>query len=201
MKIVSNEILSLLQDVAAYCLEILGMDPSAKDNAGYTPLHVSCARGHINMVRLLLMYGSVVDSSAQGGIRPLHEASECGHIEIIRLLLSYGADPLLFNYAGQTSMDMGSPEAQKLLREHLDDIQGKPTGSWQFEFYNSLGMEILIVFLEGPVVICFFPSDPVENGFDVFDDAPLSEPATLDEEMPEMEDLTAVMVRVDLNCL
>lgn len=132
--------------MAAYCLENMGMDPSAKDNAGYTPLHVSCARGHINMVRLLLMYGAIVDSSAQGGIRPLHEASECGHIEIIRLLLSYGADPLLFNYAGQTSMDMGSPEAQKLLREHLDDIQGKQTVSWEFEFYNSLGMDIRIVF-------------------------------------------------------
>jgi hypothetical protein len=43
--------------------------------------------------------------------------------------------------------------------------------------------------------------DPVENGFDVFDDAPLPEPMALDEEMPEMEDLTAVMVRVDFKCL
>lgn len=130
--------------MAAYCLENMAMDPSAKDNAGYTPLHVSCARGHINMVRLLLMYGAQVDSSAQGGIRPLHEASEGGHIEIIRLLLSYGADPLLFNYSGQTSMDLGCPEVQKLLKEHLDDIQGKPTAPWEFEFYNSLGNELLI---------------------------------------------------------
>jgi hypothetical protein len=38
----------------------------------------------------------------------------------------------------------------------------------------------------------------VENGFDVFEDAPLTEPLPLDVEMPEIEDLTAVMVRVYL---
>ncbi|XP_059478177.1 uncharacterized protein LOC132198191 isoform X2 [Neocloeon triangulifer] len=157
-------------DVAAYCLEALGMDPSAKDNAGYTPLHVACARGHLTMARLLLMYGALVDSSAQGGIRPLHEAAECGHLEVVRLLLSYGADPLLFNYAGQTSMDLGSLDAQKLLREHLDDIQGRSTVPWTFEFYNSL--------------------EPVENGFDIFDDAPIPEPVPLEEEEPEIEEIT-----------
>ncbi|XP_065350664.1 protein piccolo-like isoform X5 [Cloeon dipterum] len=160
-------------DVAAYCLESLGMDPSSKDNAGYTPLHVACARGHLSMARLLLMYGALVDSSAQGGIRPLHEASECGHIELMRLLLSYGADPLLFNYSNQTSMDLGTPDAQILLSEHLNDVQGKPSTAWDFKFYVNL--------------------EPEDNGFDVFDDAPISECASLKEEEPEFEDLTPLM--------
>ncbi|CAB3362692.1 Hypothetical predicted protein [Cloeon dipterum] len=160
-------------DVAAYCLESLGMDPSSKDNAGYTPLHVACARGHLSMARLLLMYGALVDSSAQGGIRPLHEASECGHIELMRLLLSYGADPLLFNYSNQTSMDLGTPDAQILLSEHLNDVQGKPSNAWDFKFYVNL--------------------EPEDNGFDVFDDAPISECASLKEEEPDFEDLTPLM--------
>jgi len=36
-------------------------------------------------------------------------------------------------------MDLGSTEAQKLLQEHLEDIQGKASVPWAFEFYNKLG--------------------------------------------------------------
>lgn len=42
---------------------------SPKDNAGYTPLHEACSRGHLSIARLLLMYGANVSESAQGGIR------------------------------------------------------------------------------------------------------------------------------------
>lgn len=43
--------------------------PSPKDNAGYTPLHEACARGHLSIAKLLLLYGANVSESAQGGIR------------------------------------------------------------------------------------------------------------------------------------
>lgn len=57
------------QDVAAYCLEKLDNNPSPRDNAGYTPLHEACSRGHLDIARLLLMYGANVSDSALGGIR------------------------------------------------------------------------------------------------------------------------------------
>lgn len=44
-------------------------DPSAKDNAGFTPLHVAAAKGHVRIARLLLQYGANVSAAAQGGIR------------------------------------------------------------------------------------------------------------------------------------
>uniref|UniRef100_A0A1B6CIX9 Uncharacterized protein n=2 Tax=Clastoptera arizonana TaxID=38151 RepID=A0A1B6CIX9_9HEMI len=108
-------------------------NPSPRDNAGYTPLHEACSRGHLDIVRLLLMYGANVSDSAHSGIRPLHEAVENGFTEIIRLLLSYGADPLLATYSGHTPMSLANdPETKALMQNHLADIQGNSSTSWEF---------------------------------------------------------------------
>ena len=65
----SSECLFDSQDVAAYCLEKLNNAPSPKDNAGYTPLHEACSRGHLGIAKLLLAYGANPSESANGGIR------------------------------------------------------------------------------------------------------------------------------------
>ncbi|CAH2105342.1 unnamed protein product [Euphydryas editha] len=119
-------------DCVAYCLEKMQADPSAKDNAGFTPLHVASAKGHVRIARLLLQYGANVSAAAQGGIRPLHEACENFHVEIIRLLLAYGADPLLGTYAGQTPEELAEGAAAKLLRLHIADVQGRAVEPWRF---------------------------------------------------------------------
>ncbi|CAH0729235.1 unnamed protein product, partial [Brenthis ino] len=119
-------------DCVAYCLEKMEADPSAKDNAGFTPLHVASAKGHVRIARLLLQYGANVSAAAQGGIRPLHEACESSHVEIIRLLLAYGADPLLGTYAGQTPEELAEGVAAKLLRLYICDVQGRAVEPWRF---------------------------------------------------------------------
>ncbi|XP_050684639.1 serine/arginine repetitive matrix protein 2 [Leptidea sinapis] len=119
-------------DCVAYCLEKLEADPSAKDNAGFTPLHVAAAKGHVRIARLLLQYGANVSAAAQGGIRPLHEASENCNVEVIRLLLSYGADPLLVTYAGQTPEELAEGVAATLLRLYISDVQGQAVEPWRF---------------------------------------------------------------------
>ncbi|XP_028179451.1 uncharacterized protein LOC114366706 [Ostrinia furnacalis] len=119
-------------DCVAYCLEKMEADPSAKDNAGFTPLHVAAAKGHVRIARLLLQYGANVSAAAQGGIRPLHEACENTHVEVIRLLLSYGADPLLGTYAGQTPEELAEGPAAMLIRLHLSDVQGHAVEPWRF---------------------------------------------------------------------
>ncbi|XP_045765386.1 uncharacterized protein LOC123867424 [Maniola jurtina] len=119
-------------DCVAYCLEKMESDPSAKDNAGFTPLHVASAKGHVRIARLLLQYGANVSAAAQGGIRPLHEACENCHVEIIRLLLSYGADPLLGTYAGQMPEELAEGTSAKLLRLYIADVQGRAIEPWRF---------------------------------------------------------------------
>lgn len=126
----------LLQDVVAYCLDRMGMDPNIKDNAGYTPLHEACSRGHLEIARLLLQFGANHSETAFSGIRPLHEAIENGHAEIVRLLLSFGADPCLATYSGQLPISLAEDkEMEEFLHAYLVDINHKegPRKNWFFE--------------------------------------------------------------------
>lgn len=124
------------QDVIAYCVDRLNMNPDLKDNAGYTPLHEACSRGHLEIARILLQYGANHSETALSGIRPLHEAIENGHVEIVRLLISYGADPCLATYSGQLPIAMVEDEdMEEFLHDYLVDIDDKKgkIRSWYFE--------------------------------------------------------------------
>ncbi|XP_076663407.1 uncharacterized protein LOC143366313 isoform X2 [Andrena cerasifolii] len=160
-------------DVTAYCLEKLNSAPSPKDNAGYTPLHEACSKGHLEIAKLLLAYGANASESANGGIRPLHEAAENGATELVRLLLSYGADPLLATYSGQTPLMLAADtDAYSILEQHLDDIQGRTSTQWSFG---------------GPSSVF----DPEETGYNPLDNPPMDSPEPeLDEIEMEVSDVS-----------
>ncbi|KAG5677573.1 hypothetical protein PVAND_007322 [Polypedilum vanderplanki] len=144
-------------DVIAYCLDRLNMNPDPKDNAGYTPLHEACSRGHLEIARLLLQYGASHSESALSGIRPLHEAIENSHIEIVRLLLSFGADPCLATYSGQLPITMAEDkEMEDFLNEYLIDIGHKDgvKTSWSIDAAYKI-------------------EDPDEIGYDIFNNVPI----------------------------
>ncbi|XP_058834401.1 protein piccolo [Topomyia yanbarensis] len=143
-------------DVIVYCLERLEMDPDLKDNAGYTPLHEACAKGHLDICNYLLQYGASHSETAPSGVRPLHEAVENSFIEVVRLLLAFGADPMLATYAGQTPIQLAENNEMALfLENHLYDIQSLSplkTG-WK---------------MDGPWKM----HDPEESGCNIFADIP-----------------------------
>ncbi|KAF8028628.1 hypothetical protein BT93_E1308 [Corymbia citriodora subsp. variegata] len=65
---------------------------SLKDMAfkwtNYTPLHVACAAGHLNLVQALReLMPDFVERKDKYGLSPLHIAAAQGHVEIVRELL------------------------------------------------------------------------------------------------------------------
>ncbi|GIY26852.1 BCL-6 corepressor [Caerostris extrusa] len=121
----------------AYCLKSKCVSVNVRDNAGYTPLHECCSRGHLDIARALLQYGADVNASAAGGIRPLHDAVENDHVEIVRLLLSYGADPTIATYSGLEPIKLArSAMMAEFLQGFLADISGemdsRPHLPWRF---------------------------------------------------------------------
>ena len=60
---------SIQQEGVRYLLQQPETRVSARDNAGYTPLHVACSKGRLAVARILLQYGADESCSANGGIR------------------------------------------------------------------------------------------------------------------------------------
>ncbi|KAL7049132.1 hypothetical protein ACKWTF_003609 [Chironomus riparius] len=144
-------------DVVAYCLDRISMSPDSKDNAGYTPLHEACSRGHLEIARLLLQYGANHSEAALSGIRPLHEAIENGHIEMVRLLLSFGADPCLATYSGQLPITMADDkEMEDFLSAYLIDTDHKEGRKTSWAMDGAFKIE-----------------DPDEIGYDIFSNVPI----------------------------
>ncbi|GFR07832.1 BCL-6 corepressor [Trichonephila clavata] len=142
----------------AYCLKSKCVSVNVRDNAGYTPLHECCSRGHLDIARALLQYGADVNASAAGGIRPLHDAVENDHVEIVRLLLSYGADPTITTYSGLEPIKLArSAMMAEFLQGFFADISGevdsRPHLPWRF--WGSAK--------------CL---DPEDGGYDVFSGVP-----------------------------
>lgn len=59
---------------------------------GYTPLHRAAAKGHHEVVQLLLLSGASTSSKSSGGFTPLHEAARNGSLACVNLLIAAGAD-------------------------------------------------------------------------------------------------------------
>lgn len=158
----------LMQDVVTTCLESKTSDLNARDFAGYTALHESCASGHTHIARLLLSHGADPNACAGRGIRVLHDAIEHDRLQVVRLLLSYGADPSISTYKGTTPLQLAQSKAMvQLLQGFMSDLNGgeeQGISRWKFSHHES---------------------GSKHNGFDVFaDPAPECE-----SESEGMEDL------------
>ena len=76
-----------------------GVDPNAPVNDGYTALAAAVFKGHIDVVKALLVHGARPDES-----RVLLDATFSGFLEIVKLLLAHQADPNTVDLYGITAL-------------------------------------------------------------------------------------------------
>ena len=73
------------------CLQA-GADPEAREENGYTPLHVAATFGNAEVIAVLAGAGANLEARDEMGITPLHAAVIPGNAEVIAALLQAGAD-------------------------------------------------------------------------------------------------------------
>src|SRR5262245_14743353 len=83
-----------------------GADPSAGDDAGYTPLHVAIQQKQAEVVQLLLENGADPNRADKHGNVPLWTAVHSWEHDdqIMLLLLHKGADPRIANNYGNSPL-------------------------------------------------------------------------------------------------
>ncbi len=73
---------------------------------GWTPLHYAAAKGHREMMRLLLENDAYLDSESANGTTPLMMAAFSNSPLAVKLLLEEGADPTIVNHANASALDI-----------------------------------------------------------------------------------------------
>ncbi|WP_339045925.1 ankyrin repeat domain-containing protein [Candidatus Mesenet endosymbiont of Agriotes lineatus] len=108
-----------------------GENVNATDTYGDSdiPLHYAAAKGHTNVITLLLQHKADVHAQNKCGQTPLHCAAEKGHTNVITLLLQHKADVHAQDYCGQTPLywaaEKGHEEVVKLLIEKGADVHAQ----------------------------------------------------------------------------
>jgi ankyrin repeat protein len=94
--------------------------PDQKDIRGTTPLWQAAARGHKDVVQVLLATKVVnVNAKSIAQRTPIFWAAANGHIEVVRLLLDHGARHDYKDADGQSPLEISQARRQRELADVL----------------------------------------------------------------------------------
>lgn len=105
-----------------------GADVNAQDNHKATPLHLACAKGYLNIVKLLLEQGALVNQiGTDMGETPLHQASRHGHEDVVRYLIDTAeANVNIENKSGKIAYRVAAsspPTIRQMLTARMDELR------------------------------------------------------------------------------
>ena len=121
----------------------MNISVEAVTNRMRTALHLSCARGHVDISRLLCdQVGIDKNALDADGNTPLHLASQQGQVDTIKFLLGEAppADSSIKNAAGFLAYDIAyNSEVQNLLNAMLVEMWGHDSARNLEESKNQYG--------------------------------------------------------------
>ena len=79
-------------DAALQALNVLGIDPDARDDDGGTPMHRAAGEGRVEIIELLYAAGANPNARDNRGRTPLHRAASDGKVTKVEALVAAGAD-------------------------------------------------------------------------------------------------------------
>ncbi|TKB95281.1 ankyrin repeat domain-containing protein [Pedobacter cryophilus] len=108
------------EEVARY-LVLKGADVNLSSKNGYHvfPLHSAVAGNHLNISRMLIENGAIVNVAQMSGVTPLHSAAQNGSVEIIILLLEKGAKVDIRMEGGKLPSDLAKEKGFEDIAEIL----------------------------------------------------------------------------------
>ncbi|KAF6150156.1 hypothetical protein GIB67_023111 [Kingdonia uniflora] len=81
---------------------------NGRDQHGWTALHRTALKGHVDVARVLIHKGIDVNAKDEEGYTALHCGTESGHAEVIDLLLKKGADVEAKTNKGVTALEIAN---------------------------------------------------------------------------------------------
>ncbi|KAL6406010.1 hypothetical protein AUP68_10568 [Ilyonectria robusta] len=110
-----------LTGVATILVKEQSCDVNERNDLGRSALHVACAKGSKEVVKILLDANADISTTDKNGSTPLYAALDNGHIEVVKLLIEKGASVTITNKDGWTPLHLasynGHIEVVKLLIE------------------------------------------------------------------------------------
>ena len=131
---------------AIHRLLVTGMSVNiVRQEDGNTPLHVASARGHMQVLILLLKLGADVNVRNPDGLSPLHLAAYSGNAHAVSLLLDWGADISAQDNIGATPLHIAALNADELavlvlMRRGADITIRTKTGLRPIDYARAGGM-------------------------------------------------------------
>lgn len=82
---------------------------NVRDHCGWLPIHEACNNGHLEIVKLLVNNGALINDrggTSCDGVTPLYDAASNGHLAIVQFLLDKGASPVAKTDCGETALEI-----------------------------------------------------------------------------------------------
>ncbi|KAL8683543.1 MAG: hypothetical protein Q9186_000455 [Xanthomendoza sp. 1 TL-2023] len=129
-----------------------GLEVSAVDRTSYTPLHIACFYGLLEVVETMIELANVdVISSNVEGLTALYVAVSRGHLDVVEKLLAEGADPNTRTQSQETALhraaESGHQKIALLLLRYGIDVVAQDDRGWTALDWAIRGNHVALVSL------------------------------------------------------